>query len=229
MPQPAKVDGRRQRSARTRARIIDSAAHLFLDQGYLSTTIETVAERAGVAVQTVYYVFGTKPNLLAGVLDVTIAGDPAPVGTMQRPWVDDLRAETDPTRAVRRLVDGSVAIVARTSPIYDVLRQAAADPEVNVLLDDIKRRRRHDQRQLVEILSQSGHLDAEVDVDTAADIVYALLNEEVFQLLTRDCRWTLDRFHQWANSLLVHQLIGDNPTPAKQHQPRPIRPKPPAR
>jgi len=221
MPPPAKVDGRRQRSARTRARIIEAAAHLFLDQGYLSTTIETVADQAGVAVQTVYYVFGTKPNLLAGVLDVTIAGDPEPVGTMQRPWVDDLRAEMNPTRAVHRLVDGSVAIVARTSRIYDVLRQAAADPEVNALLEDIKRRRRHDQRQLVEILSQSGHLATEVDVDTATDIVYALLNEEVFQLLTRDCGWPLDRFQGWANSLLVQQLLGDNPTPAKQHRARP--------
>jgi AcrR family transcriptional regulator len=229
MPQ-AKVDGRRQRSARTRARIIETAARLFVDQGYLSTTIETVAEHAGVAVQTVYYVFGTKPKLLAGVLDVTIAGDPEPVRTMQRPWVDDLRAETDPTRAVHRLVDGSVAIIARSSGMYDVLRQAAADPEVNALLEEIKRRRRHDQRQLVEILSQSGHLASEVDVDTAADIVYALLNEEVFQLLTRDCEWPLNRFQEWANSLLGQQLLGDNnPTPAKQGRPRPSRPKTPAR
>src|SRR3954467_9601221 len=86
MPPPSKLDGRRQRSAHTRARIIDTATRLFLHHGYLPTTIEAVAEQAGVAVQTVYYVFGTKPKLLAAVLDVTIAGDPEPLATLQRPW-----------------------------------------------------------------------------------------------------------------------------------------------
>src|SRR6478672_10435727 len=108
MPPPAKVDGRRQRSARTRARIIEAAAHLFLDQGYLSTTIETVADQAGVAVQTVYYVFGTKPNLLAGVLDVTIAGDLEFIPVRERPWVDSIREGQDATAAVELLVEASV-------------------------------------------------------------------------------------------------------------------------
>ena len=219
MPPQPKLDGRRQRSARTRARIIDTATRLFLHQGFLATTIEAVAEHAGVAVQTVYYVFGTKPKLLAAVLDVTIAGDPEPVGTLQRPWVEQLRSQTNPARAVARLVDASVSIVARTSPVYEVVRHAAGDSEVKVLLDDTKRRRRHDQRQLVEILSQSGHLDTEIDVDTAADIVYALLNEEVFQLLIDDCGWNVDQFRRWASSLLVQQLVGPPPT-AQQQTPR---------
>ena len=68
---PHEPDGRRQRSLRTRARIVDAAARLFVDDGYVATTIEAVADAAGVAVQTVYYVFGTKRNLLAAVLDVT--------------------------------------------------------------------------------------------------------------------------------------------------------------
>ena len=218
-----KVDGRRQRSARTRARIVDVAASLFVEQGYLSTTIEAVADKADVAVQTVYYVFGTKPSLMAAVLDVSIAGDPEPVATLERPWVDALRSETNPRRAVHHLVEGSVAIVARTSPMYEVLRHAASDREIKVLLDEIKRRRRHDQRQLVEILSQSGHLRRDLDVETAADIVYALLNEEVFQLLTGDCAWTLDRFHSWAASLLAQQLVGENPSPEQREAHRVTR------
>ncbi|HZX55436.1 MAG TPA: TetR/AcrR family transcriptional regulator [Ilumatobacteraceae bacterium] len=208
MPPQPNVDGRRQRSARTRTRIVETAAGLFLAQGYLATTIEVVAEQAGVAVQTIYYVFGTKPNLLAAVLDVTIAGDAEPVPMLQRPWVEDLRAETNGTHAVQRLVDASTAIVARAAPIYDVVRQAAADAEVKVLLDGTKRRRRLDQRQLVEILAQSGHLRSDIDLDAGADIVYALINEEVFQLLTRDCGWSVDRFQRWASSLLAHQLVG---------------------
>jgi AcrR family transcriptional regulator len=202
------VDGRRQRSLRTRARVVDAAARLFVEHGFLATTIEAVAELAGVAVQTVYYAFGTKWHLLAAVLDTSVAGDVEPVAVLERPWVDELGAEQDAASAVRRLVEASVAILARTSPIYEVVRRAASDPDVGALLDDNRRRRRADQCRLIEILWRSGHLRPELDIDTAADVFYGLLNEEVFQLFTVDCEWDLDRFQRWATSLMLQQLIG---------------------
>jgi AcrR family transcriptional regulator len=214
MAREPKVDGRRARSDRTRTRIVEAAARLFIARGYLATTIEDIADQAGVAVQTVYYVFGTKRKLLEAVLDFSIAGDVEPVVTLERPWVAELRVEPDPAAAIGRLVEATVAIVARAAPIYEVLRQAAADPEVNALLDDNRRRRRHDQRQLVEILSDSGHLHPDVSVDTAADMFYALMNEEVFQLLIRDCQWDVDRFQRWVASVLLSQLIWADIVPA---------------
>ena len=44
-------------------------------------------------------------------------------------------------------------------------------------------------------------------VEVAADVVYGLLNEEVFQLFTTDCGWDVERFRQWATSLLRQQLL----------------------
>jgi AcrR family transcriptional regulator len=202
-----KLDGRRERSRRTRRRIIEAAAELFVDRGYVATTIEDIAAGAGVAVQTVYYVFGTKTNLLAAVLDVSIGGDVEPVSVLERDWVESLRAETDATAAVHCLVDATTAILARTAPIYEVVGRAAADPDVTTLLDDTRRRRREDQRRLIEILRRSGHLHPDVDSRAAADVVYAVMNEDVFQLLTRDCGWSVDRFRMWAVRFMVHQLI----------------------
>src|SRR6188472_414189 len=115
------MDGRRQRSRLTRRRVVDAATRLFVDRGYVATTIEDVASGAGVAVQTVYYVFGTKPNLLAAVLDASIVGDIEPVPVLQRGWVQALRNQHDVTAAMDRLVDDSVAIVVRTSPLYEVV------------------------------------------------------------------------------------------------------------
>ena len=69
-----RLDGRRERSRLTRARIVGAATTLFVERGYLATTIEDIAAEADVAVQTVYYVFGTKPKVLAAVLDASIAG-----------------------------------------------------------------------------------------------------------------------------------------------------------
>jgi hypothetical protein len=82
---------------------------------------------------------------------------------------------------------------------------------VLTLLEDNRRRRRDDQRRLIEILWRTGHLQPGLDVDTAADVAYGLLNEEVFQLLTVDCEWEIERFRRWTTSLMLHQLIATPP------------------
>jgi hypothetical protein len=60
---------------------------------------------------------------------------------------------------------------------------------------------------LTAILHEGGLLRPELDLDTAADIVYGLLNEEIFLLLTDDCGWDTERFRTWAVDLVAHQLI----------------------
>jgi len=214
MAAPRKMDGRRERSRLTRGRVVEAAARLFVEHGYLATTIEHVAEDAGVAVQTVYYIFGTKRNLLAAVLDASIAGDVEPIPVLERDWVEALRAEQDATSAVERLVVATVAIVARTMAIYEVVRRAAADPEVSALLEEVRSRRRADQRALIEILWQSGHLRPQVDADIAADVLYGLINEEVLQLFIGDCGWEVDQFRSWATSLMLQQLVDAEGSPA---------------
>jgi AcrR family transcriptional regulator len=214
MVRDKKLDGRRERSRQTRGRIVDAATQLFLVRGYVASTIEDVAEAAGVAVQTVYYVFGTKPQLLGAVLDASVAGDVDPVPIVERPWVESLRTERDATTAVRTLVESTVSIVARATPIYEVVRRAAADPDVNALLEETRRRRRNDQRALIEILAQSGHIQPGVTVESAADAFYGLVNEEAFQLLTGDCGWDVDLFRSWLTGLMVYQLLGVDATTA---------------
>ncbi len=199
-------DGRRARSLRTKRRIVDAATRLFVERGYVATTIEAVADAAGVAVQTVYYVFGIKRNLLAAALDAHIAGDLDATPIVDRPWIDELAAAPDAASAIGILVDSAVAILARAAPMYEVVRRASADPEVGQLLAENRRARRADQRQLVEILERTGQLPAGGDLDQSADVVYALLNEEVFQLLTVDCGWETGRFRAWAKGLLLQQL-----------------------
>jgi AcrR family transcriptional regulator len=206
MPAPPAPDRRRERSRRTRTRIVDAATRLFVDHGYLATTIEAVAERAGVAVQTVYYVFGTKRTLLAAVLDASIAGDADPIAVLERPWFASLGSEPDAATAIGHLVEVAVAIIDRAAPAYEVVRRAAADPDVGELLERNRAGRRADQRGLVERLAAGGHLRPGLDVDTAADVVYALVNEEVFQMLTVDCGWSVDRFRSWATELVGQQL-----------------------
>jgi TetR/AcrR family transcriptional repressor of mexJK operon len=60
--------GRPRDPAKLKA-ILDAAYDLFLDRGIAATTMDLVAERAGVSKMTVYANFQDKPALLAAVFD----------------------------------------------------------------------------------------------------------------------------------------------------------------
>ncbi len=53
-----------------------------------------------MAVQALYLAFGSKANMLADALGAVIVGDNAPVPLIERPWINELRAEEDGRRAV---------------------------------------------------------------------------------------------------------------------------------
>lgn len=56
-------------SDETRARILDAARDLAVEEGFGGFTVEKVAERADVSRMTVYYQFGTKASLLESLFD----------------------------------------------------------------------------------------------------------------------------------------------------------------
>ncbi|WP_345388906.1 helix-turn-helix domain-containing protein [Nonomuraea salmonea] len=122
---------RAQKARETRARILRAAGELFVQDGYGATNLQDVATRAGVAVQTIYFVFGNKRTLLKELVDVTIAGDDEPVATMDRPWFKEALAAPTAAGHLRALVHGSSAVLARVAPIMKVLDTAVTmDPEV---------------------------------------------------------------------------------------------------
>ena len=93
------TDGRRQRSDRSRRQITEAAGRLFVERGYVPTTIEEIAGAAGVSAQTVYYGFGTKVRILSAVLDARIAGDlDRPVVDLD--WAESLGSAGSPADAI---------------------------------------------------------------------------------------------------------------------------------
>jgi AcrR family transcriptional regulator len=124
-------DLRASRVARTEAQLIGAASVLFLDQGYVATTLAQIAERAGVAARTVYVRFGTKAALFSRVVDQALAGDAEPIDTAHRPRTRD--AMTAPTLAERieALADVSVGIAERAGPLFEVAAQSEGlEPEL---------------------------------------------------------------------------------------------------
>jgi len=199
-----KPTSRKARAAATRQRIVDSAHQLFLEQGYAATTMPTVAAAAGVAVQTVYFTFGTKGDLLQAVYEQVVLG-PEAVPPHLMPWwpaADDGHAIGD---SVRRFVDGTAELLARAAPlVWTVLGDETAREgyEHNEAL------RRAGYTDLVTALAGKHPLRAGLTAARARDLLLVLTGPQVFVQYTRDLGWSRDEFADWATGTVLEQVFG---------------------
>src|SRR3954464_13400559 len=107
--------GRGQARTRlARRAVVDAARTLFLERGYVATTIEAVSDRSDVPTATVYRLFSSKLGLLKALLDTSIAGDDRPVAVQERPNVASLFSEPDPKKLLAGLAGVTTAINQRT-------------------------------------------------------------------------------------------------------------------
>ncbi|MGH2596248.1 MAG: TetR/AcrR family transcriptional regulator [Actinomycetota bacterium] len=200
---------RREQARATRGAVLDAARRLFVERGFVATTIQSIADHAGVSPETVYATFGSKRSLLSSVLDVSIAGDDAMAPLLERPWVREMRDEPDPRRRVQILAKNGTLILQRVTPIYEVLRGAAsADPEIASLWEQYKSQRFAGQRELVRIVGTGGSLRAGLSVDVATNTVFAIGSPETYRLLTVDRGWSPTRFERWYADTIAQLLLG---------------------
>ena len=202
---------RAARSRETRRRIIDAALRLFVDEGYMPTTMSAIAQEAGVAVQTLYLAFGSKASILSAALDVAIVGDDAPVPLLERPWIEELRAEEEGRRALALLCRETTELFRRVAPLHVAIRAATGDADVARLLERDQQSRYATQRQIVAIFSSKPGFNTELGEERASDIVYGLLSEAVYLLFCVDRGWSPEDWSAWIAATLSSQLF---PTPS---------------
>ncbi|MGW6375013.1 TetR/AcrR family transcriptional regulator [Rhodococcus sp. NPDC055112] len=184
-----------------RGKILAAARTLFTTAGYAATTIKAIATEAGVAVQTVYFVFGNKRSVLAALLDVSIAGDDEPIATLDRPWVAEAVAEPDPMAQLRIQVHGARLILDRVAPVLLAVRAAAgADPEVAQLWQTTCEHHETVLRHLATALA--GKVDG-LDVDRCVDVGLALQSPETHALLIDERGWSATDYDDWVVEALA--------------------------
>src|SRR5690349_16921128 len=108
---------RRQAQARqTRLQIAEAARTLFFERGYAGTSIEAIAEGAGVAPETIYATFKNKRNILSFVFDIAIGGDDENIRLLDRPDPQAVMNETDQYRQLSMFAQGITQILHRAAP-----------------------------------------------------------------------------------------------------------------
>jgi AcrR family transcriptional regulator len=207
-PAPDRYPRRRARARQTRVRVLDAARELFIERGYVATTIVAIADRADVSPETVYARFGSKRALLSQLVDLAIAGGVDAPPLLEQGWVQEMRDEPDARRRLRILAGHGRVILERRAAVDEVVRgAAAADPEIGALWDVGREQRRAGQAEALRIVLGPTGLRDGLDIEAAADILYAIGSPDVYRLLVVDRGWSGLRFEQWYAETLESLLM----------------------
>lgn len=199
---------RRAQAEATRAQILESAGTLFERQGYAVTTMAAIAADAGVALKTVYIAFETKSGLLRALWHLRLRGDQDELAVQDRDWYREVLDEPAATRQLRLTAHNSRVVKERVGALFDVIRGAATtDADVASLWSRIETEFYGVQRAIVESIAAKRALRRGLDVDRAADVLWALNHPDVWRLLVRERGWTPEEWERWFGDTAVAQLL----------------------
>jgi AcrR family transcriptional regulator len=188
---------RANQAAANRTGILRAAHDLFLAKGFGATTIDQIAEAAGVSKPTVFSAVGNKAEVLSAVRDVAMAGDDTPVPVAKRPSAARIAAAPDLSSAVKALSEHIGGVSKRAAGIQEVVRGAAAsgDRAMQKLWDTVEEERRRGSMFLVGLVAEKASLS--VPREKAIDILWLLMAPENYQRLVVQCGWSDEAYRKW--------------------------------
>lgn len=194
---------RQQQAVETRARIAEAARGILEETGYAGMTIPAVAKAAGVAVPTVYAIFGSKKGIVSELLDA------ARFGEEYRKLVAEARAEKDPMKLLDFPPRFSRRIYEAEIPVENLLQGAGmVAPELAAVEDERNCQRYDSQVMVVDALERGRMLRSGLTRDAARAILWSLTSREMFRMLVRERGWTGDEYEDWLRRAIRWELVG---------------------
>jgi AcrR family transcriptional regulator len=207
-PRPYQSALRDEQARATRRRIVGAALELFSERGYGPTTIDAVAERAGVGRKTVFTSVGGKATMLKLAFDWTLAGDDEPVAIADRPEVRQMLDGTDPAALLDAWIAMNAHIARRLARLYHVLVVAAdSDADAATLLGTTDEQRAEGARAVMHRLDALGALRRGLDVDRAAGIADVLIDPMPYRRLVAMRGWSLEAYVDYLQRIAAASLL----------------------
>ena len=169
-----------ERGRRTRQALIAAAIDVFYEQGYFSTRLSAITERAGCSTGTLYTYFANRQEILAAIIEESYA----PVVAADHAWGDP---DHDPGTGVPG-PEALIAKIRKATGVYvrryrDNAREvalmdqvAAVDPEIRDIR--LARNRVFYRRNMrsIEQMQAAGHIRADLDPDLTAKALSAMVS-----------------------------------------------------
>lgn len=178
----------------SRAAVLRAAHDLFVEQGYGGTTIDQVAERAGVSKPTVFTAVGNKATLLKVVRDVAMAGDDQPRTVTARDDVAAIAAAGDLDRATVLAARHVGRVNAGYHELHEVIRGASGtDPAVAELWETAEAERHAGAGHLLARL----HARPTMPPSRAQDLLWLLMAPDSYHRLVVRRGWSRPAYERW--------------------------------
>lgn len=200
MAEKVKTSIRKQHVELTRSAIAEAGRELFAAQGYVGTTIEQIANRAGVAPSTVYAVYRTKAAVLAEVRWRAVS-------TAGVPRLEELVADAQTADEVIGRVAGAFKILFENAADVFAAQRAAvgSDPALAENWESAATDRRNHMARLLAPVARD--LRTGLSSERAADIMDAMLEFELYDDLVRRRSWTAAAYEEWLREALCALLL----------------------
>lgn len=182
--------------------MLEAARGLFVQLGYVGTTLEAIAKAADVSPKTVAAVFGSKRGILTAIVH------PNAFGARYQELIDRLRATPEPGRRVEVMAQLTRQVYEALTPEFELLRGASTVAvELAEIGLQVETRRRQYQTRFVAYLNEQGALRRGLSLEEATDELWALTSYELYRLLIRECGWPAQHYESWLTAVLVQRLL----------------------
>lgn len=183
--------------------MLRAAKALFVRHGIDRTSIAQIAERAGVAVSTVYSLYKSKEGILRALMSAALFGERFQAARTE------LEGVTDPVRLIALTARVARAIYEGESSELGLIRGASAfSPAVRKLEREFEKIRFEMQEERVRLLFEQRKQAKGLDFDEARRILWMYTGREVYRMLVQESGWTPDRYQEWLSETLVNALVG---------------------
>jgi AcrR family transcriptional regulator len=193
-----------ERSRRTRAAVLDATWRLLEEEGASSVTMASVAARAGVSRRAIYLHFASRGDLLLAlhehvdrVLDLEASVRP-------------VREAPDGVALLRELAAHLARYHPRILRIDRALEAARrSDADVARLWDQGLQVWHDGCREIARRLSDEDRLAPPFTVETAADLLVALMRHDLLESLIVDRGWSPERYRDTLAEIMIRMLVRD--------------------
>ena len=200
---------REEQAARTRTRILDAAAELFLERGYARTTMKDIAVQADVARDTVHAIFGSKARVLTALIDHRLVPDGSVTNVTQLPEALAIKDEVDQRKQIELFAKFIAGISTELRPVFEILRTASAvEPEMAKVFEEMDQFRMNNMRTYASWIAARGPL--RVSTRQAGEIIWALASLDVARMLCDELGWTESQHARWLSDTLIRTLLPDD-------------------
>ena len=185
VPAPPQRAATNARARRTRSALLAAARSLVEEGGFGALTMGAVAERAGVTRRSVYLHFASRGELVGALFEYVADAEGLEASLQQ------VRAAPDAVSALDAWAHHEATYHARILRVARALEDAGRDdPDAATWRQRIAQRQLLDCRLLAERLAREDRLAPPWTVESALDMLWALISTELLERLIVDRGWT---------------------------------------